>query len=805
MDQYERRKILDEVSNRREIVLSAEEKYPVIMLRGMVVFPNSHVNFDVSRKPSVKALQIAQKSGGKVVLVSQKNPDIEAPNEEDLYRMGTLCTIESISTETENSMRVLVKGEVRKQIDEFVFRKGFVEAYVSDVTETVEDEQLEESCLRIIMRMMMEYVKLMPQMPQEIFLKISDTKNSGDFADNVASNIVARFTDAQELLEELVIDKRLDKLVGILAREIDLLKVENRIMNEVKQQIDNSQREYFLREQLKAIERELGEDDEDYAANPVAEYKEKIAAAKLPEEVEKKALEEVKRMRGMPFGSAEASVIQNYVDWILCLPWNKESQDNINLTKARQILDKDHYGLENVKQRLIEFLAVKAHTGTMKGSIICLVGPPGVGKTSIAKSLAKAMKREFIRISLGGVRDEAEIRGHRRTYIGAMPGKIISSLKNAKTGNPLMLLDEIDKMGNDLRGDPAAALLEVLDSEQNNAFTDHYLDIPFDLSKVMFITTANTLDTIPRPLLDRMEVIEIPGYTDEEKLKIAQKHLVPKQREAHGLKASQLKLESKAIKEIIDHYTRESGVRSLEREIAAICRKAVLKLEENKELETVKVNVSDIKEYLGSRKFLFDALAKEDQVGMATGLAWTSVGGETLSVEVATMPGNGALSLTGQLGDVMKESASAGMTYIRSRSHQLGIDDSFFKNNDVHIHVPEGAIPKDGPSAGITITTAAVSKLTNTPVKRTVAMTGEITLLGRVLPIGGLKEKLLAARRMGIKTVIIPEENKKDIAELPKPVVDDIDIVPVKCMDEVLKIALVPKKHSGNSTHSTNR
>lgn len=804
MDQYERRKILDEVSNRREIVLSAEEKYPVIMLRGMVVFPNSHVNFDVSRKPSVKALQIAQKNGGKVVLVSQKNPDIEAPNEDDLYRMGTLCTIESISTETENSMRVLVKGEVRKRIDEFVFRRGFVEAYVSDVTETVEDEQLEESCLRIIMRMMMEYVKLMPQMPQEIFLKISDTKNSGDFADNVASNIVARFTDAQELLEELVIDKRLDKLVGILAREIDLLKVENRIMNEVKQQIDNSQREYFLREQLKAIERELGEEDDDYTANPVTEYKEKIAAAKLPEEVEKKALEEVKRMRGMPFGSAEASVIQNYVDWILCLPWNKESQDNINLTKARQILDRDHYGLENVKQRLIEFLAVKAHTGTMKGSIICLVGPPGVGKTSIGKSLARAMKREFIRISLGGVRDEAEIRGHRRTYIGAMPGKIISSLKNAKTSNPLMLLDEIDKLGNDLRGDPAAALLEVLDSEQNSAFTDHYLDMPFDLSKVMFITTANTLDTIPRPLLDRMEVIEIPGYTDEEKLKIAQKHLVPKQREAHGLKASQLKLETRAIKEIIDHYTRESGVRNLEREIAAICRKAVLKLEENKELETVKVNASDIKEYLGPRKFLFDALAKEDQVGMATGLAWTSVGGETLSVEVATMPGNGALSLTGQLGDVMKESASAGMTYIRSRSHQLGIDDSFFKNNDVHIHVPEGAIPKDGPSAGITITTAAVSKLTNTPVKRTVAMTGEITLLGRVLPIGGLKEKLLAARRMGIKTVIIPEENKKDIAELPKPVVDDIDIVPVKCMDEVLKIALVPKKNN-SSTHSTNR
>lgn len=408
-------------------------------------------------------------------------------------------------------MRVLVKGEVRKRIDEFVFRRGFVEAYVSDVTETVEDEQLEESCLRIIMRMMMEYVKLMPQMPQEIFLKISDTKNSGDFADNVASNIVARFTDAQELLEELVIDKRLDKLVGILAREIDLLKVENRIMNEVKQQIDNSQREYFLREQLKAIERELGEEDDDYTANPVTEYKEKIAAAKLPEEVEKKALEEVKRMRGMPFGSAEASVIQNYVDWILCLPWNKESQDNINLTKARQILDRDHYGLENVKQRLIEFLAVKAHTGTMKGSIICLVGPPGVGKTSIGKSLARAMKREFIRISLGGVRDEAEIRGHRRTYIGAMPGKIISSLKNAKTSNPLMLLDEIDKLGNDLRGDPAAALLEVLDSEQNSAFTDHYLDMPFDLSKVMFITTANTLDTIPRPLLDRMEVIEIPG------------------------------------------------------------------------------------------------------------------------------------------------------------------------------------------------------------------------------------------------------------------------------------------------------
>lgn len=768
-------------------------KYPVIMLRGLVIFPYSHVKFDVSREKTIKALMAAQKADNKVLVVTQKDPSVADPAFDELYSVGTLCTIENISKENDSMYRVLVSGEKRQKINKFFLCKNYVEAFAEDVNEVTNNPVIEETCLRVIMHMMVEYVKLAPQMPQDMMPIFADTENPSEFADVIASNIIVKYDDGQALLEEFVIDKRLDKLANILAREIELLKVENKIMTEVKQQIDKSQKEYFLREQLKAIERELGDDSEDYddiAVSPATEYKAKIEASDMPPAVRDKALEEAKKLRHMQFGSAEISVIQNYLDWLLCLPWTKESEDNIDLKKARKILDKEHYGLDKVKQRLIEFLAVKAHTGVMKGSIICLVGPPGVGKTSIGKSLAKAMKREFVRLSLGGVRDEAEIRGHRKTYIGAMPGKIISALKNAKTVNPLFLLDEIDKIGNDFRGDPAAALLEVLDSEQNCTYVDHYIEVPYDLSKIMFIMTANTLETIPPALLDRMEIIEIPGYTDEEKLNIAKKHLLPKQRDLHGLTATQCSIGTDVLKYIIDHYTREAGVRGLEREIAALCRKAVVELEENPETEKIRYTTENIAQYLGSPKYFFDEVENENHIGLATGLAWTSVGGETLSIEVAAVPGNGAIVLTGHLGDVMKESATAGITHIRSRAKEFGIEDSFFKSNDIHIHVPEGAIPKDGPSAGITITTAVLSAITHTPVKSTVAMTGEITLLGRVLPIGGLKEKLLAAKRMGIKTVIIPFDNKKDTEEIPESVTETMQIVFAKTIDDVLSVAL---------------
>lgn len=776
-----------------QFIYEGSTKYPVIMLRGLVIFPHSHVKFDVSREKTIKALTVAQKNDNKIIVVAQKDPSSADPSFDELYTVGTLCTIENISKENDSMYRVLVAGEKRQKINKFILADNYVEAYTSDITEITSNPVIEETCLRVIMHMMVEYVKLAPQMPQDMVPIFADTENPSEFADIIASNIIVKYDDGQALLEEFAVDKRLDKLTNILAKEIELLKVENKIMTEVKQQIDRSQKEYFLREQLKAIERELGEDDDDLddsIASPSVEYKAKIEASDMPPYVREKALEEVKRLRHMQFGSAEISVIQSYLDWLLCLPWTNESADNTDLKKARKILDKEHYGLDKVKQRLIEFLAVKAHTGSMKGSIICLVGPPGVGKTSIGKSLAKAMKREFVRLSLGGVRDEAEIRGHRKTYIGAMPGKIISSLKNAKTVNPLFLLDEIDKLGNDFRGDPASALLEVLDAEQNCTYVDHYIEVPYDLSKVMFIMTANTLETIPPALLDRMEVIEIPGYTDEEKLNIAKKHLVPKQRELHGLNASQCVINTDVIKYIIEHYTREAGVRGLEREIATLCRKAVVALEEAPETEKIRYTVDNLAQYLGSPKYFFDEVEGQNHVGLATGLAWTSVGGETLSIEAAAVPGNGAVVLTGHLGDVMKESATAGITHIRSRAREFGIEDSFFKNHDIHLHVPEGAIPKDGPSAGITITTAVLSAITGAPVKSTVAMTGEITLLGRVLPIGGLKEKLLAAKRMGIKTVIVPFDNKKDMEEIPQSVTDTVQIVFAKTINDALNTAL---------------
>lgn len=771
------------------------KKYPVVMLRGLVIFPHTNIKFDVSRSQSLSAILHAKAKNNKLLVVTQIDAAVDAPQFDELYTVGTLCTIESIVNENENIHRITVRGESKQKILRFSTNKGgYTEAVAVKLDDVMLNREQMEAEMRVAMDLSVKYSRMAPHVVDLDYLaRYRETGNVSEFVDTVATNAMLKYPDAQIVLEETVIEKRLHKLSEFLAKEVEILKISNTILSQVKFQMDKSQKDYFLREQLRAIEHELGYDTEDDTEDdaPTLDYKSKIEASDMPEYAKEKALEEAKRLRHIQFGAAEASVIETYLDWLLSLPWKNESKDNTDLIKAEAVLEEEHYGLEQVKQRLIEFLAVKAHTGAMKGSIICLVGPPGVGKTSIGKSLAKAMQREFVRLSLGGVHDEAEIRGHRKTYIGAMPGKIISSLKNAKTVNPLFLLDEIDKLGNDFKGDPASALLEVLDAEQNSTYVDHYIDIPYDLSKITFIMTANTLDTIPPALLDRMEIIEVPGYTKEEKLNIAKKHLLPKQREAHGIKEEQCIVNTDVLEYIINHYTREAGVRTLEREIAALCRKAVVELSKNGDIETVEFTVENISEYLGAPKYLYDENVNEDTVGLATGLAWTAVGGETLSIEVASMPGNGATVLTGHLGDVMKESATAGITYVRSKAKELGIEDSFFKTNDIHIHVPEGAIPKDGPSAGITITTAVISKLTNIPVKGTVAMTGEITLLGRVLPIGGLKEKLLAAKRLGIKTVIVPNENKKDVLEIPKSVIDCMEIVYAKTMDDVLKTALV--------------
>jgi ATP-dependent Lon protease len=613
-------------------------------------------------------------------------------------------------------------------------------------------------------------------------------EDPGQLADIIAANILVKMEDKQNILEAFDVQERLEKLYDILVREIQILEIERRINQRVKKQVDKLQREYYLREQLKAIQKELGE--RDGISDEIEEYQKLIEQANLPKEAYEKALKELDRLSKMPPGSAEVGVIRTYLDWIVELPWNVETEDNLDLKNAARILDEDHYGLTKVKERVLEYLAVHQLTRHMKGPILCFVGPPGVGKTSIARSIARALNRKFVRMSLGGVRDEAEIRGHRRTYVGAIPGRIISYMKQAGSKNPVFLFDEIDKMSSDFRGDPASALLEVLDAEQNYAFRDHYLELPFDLSKVMFLTTANTLDTIPRPLLDRMEVIQIPGYTEEEKLHIASRYLIPKQEKQHGLKEGSINIPERVIRDIINHYTREAGVRNLERHIASICRKAARRILETKQ-ERVRITSGNLKKYLGIPIFSYKKADQQPQVGIATGLAWTAVGGDTLAIEVATMPGTGKLVLTGQLGDVMKESAHAGFSYIRSKARDFGIDPNFYNNMDIHVHVPEGAIPKDGPSAGITMTTAIISALTGIPARSDVAMTGEITLRGRILPIGGLKEKVLAAHRAGISKVIIPSENEKDLVDIPDNIKRKVKIVLVDHMEQLLEHALV--------------
>lgn len=769
---------------------------PLLPLRGLTVFPGMVLHFDVGRMKSIKALEEAMVCNQQIFLVTQKDAKTDSPGEEDVYNVGTVSKVKQLLKLPGDTIRVLVEGISRAEISEFVQDEPF---FIAEVMEKiyVEDGSYRmevEALMRRVLATFEEYVKLSNKVSPETMLAIMSLDDPGKLADNIASNISLKGEQKQEILDEFHPRKRLENMLEILMKEIEILEIEKNINSRVRKQIDKMQKEYYLREQMKAIQTELG--DKDGVTGEIEEYKQRMEKMTLPEEVEKKLLKEMDRLAKMPQGSAEGSVIRTYMDWVLDLPWDNTTEEIIDLKRAQDILDEDHYGMEKVKERIIEYLAVRKLKNELKGPILCLFGPPGVGKTSIAKSIARALNRNYVRMSLGGVKDEAEIRGHRRTYVGAMPGRIVAAMKQAGSKNPLILLDEIDKMSHDFRGDPASAMLEVLDGEQNNSFRDHYLELPFDLSDVLFLTTANNLDTIPRPLLDRMEIISLSSYTEEEKVNICQKYLIPKQLDKHGLSVKQVVITEGAVRQTINCYTRESGVRSLEREIANMCRKVAKKLiSENK--KSVKITEKNVVQFLGIPKFRYDKANEQDEVGIATGLAWTPVGGDVLYIEVTLMSGSGKLELTGHLGDVMKESAKAGMSYIRSKVEELGIDKDFHNKLDIHIHVPEGAIPKDGPSAGITIATAIISALTGIPVRRDVAMTGEITLRGRVLPIGGLKEKVLAAHRAGIKTVIIPIENKKDVEEIPDTVRAHMKFVYASSMDTVVKTALskhIPKK-----------
>jgi len=766
---------------------------PMLPLRGLTVFPHMILTFDVGREKSINALDEAMVNNQLIFLTTQKDAKNDSPDVDDIYNVGTISRVKQLLRLPGNTIRVLVEGLNRAEIMKYVKTEPFFTVEVAEriLPENREKSIIDEALKRKVTSTFEDYAKLSGKITPETVSSVSAIDDIGQLSDVIASHMHLRIEQKQAILNEFDPEKRMEKLLELLMSEIEILEVEKDISIRVRKQIDKMQREYYLREQIKAIQSELG--DKDGVAGEVDEYRKKLETMKLPEEVEIKVLKELDRLQKMQSGSAEGSVIRTYLDWIFDLPWGKKTEVMIDLKKAEAILEEDHYGLEKVKERILEYLAVLKLTNNLKGPILCLVGPPGVGKTSIAKSIARALNRNYVRMSLGGVRDEAEIRGHRRTYVGAMPGRIISALRQAGSFNPLILLDEIDKMSSDFRGDPASAMLEVLDGEQNFAFRDHYLELPVDLSDVLFLTTANSLDTIPRPLLDRMEVITISGYTEEEKVQIAQRYLVDKQMKAHGLYKKNLKITESAIRCVINYYTREAGVRNLEREIANICRKAA-KLLVSGSRKSVTVTPSNIEKYLGTRRYRFDKANEKDEVGVATGLAWTPVGGDTLAIEVTIMDGSGKLELTGQLGDVMKESAMAAVSFIRSKAELLGIDREFHKKYDIHIHVPEGATPKDGPSAGITLATAMVSALTGRAVKRNVAMTGEITLRGRVLPIGGVKEKVLAAHRAGIDTVVLPAENRKDIDEIPENVRSGLKFVFVEEMDTVLNTALTPEK-----------
>ena len=772
------------------------KRLPLLPLRGLSIFPYMVLHFDVGREKSVRALEEAMINDQMIFLVTQKDAHTDLPAREDFYEVGTISKVKQLLKLPGDTIRVLVEGISRAEIKEILSDEAF---FLVDVEEHVESQSADDLEIEALKRSLLssfdDYVKSNPKIAPESLVTVSDIDDAARFADVIASNLTIKIEEKQEILALFDVKKRLERLIEIISRELDILEIERKISSRVRKQIDKSQKEYYLREQLKAIQRELG--DKEGHGEDIDQYRDKLDKLDVPNEVVEKVEKELDRLSKLSPGSPEVGVIKTYLDWIFDLPWNEVTEDNLDIKHARKILDEDHYGLKKVKERVLEYLAIRQLSQNMKGPILCLVGPPGVGKTSIAKSIARAMGRKFVRMSLGGVRDEAEIRGHRRTYIGAIPGRIIYSMKQSGSNNPLFLFDEIDKMAHDFRGDPASALLEVLDAEQNKDFRDHYLELPFDLSKVMFVTTANSMDTIPGPLLDRMEVIRISGYTEEEKLNIATKYLLPKQIKEHSLKQENIAMSEATLRAIINGYTRESGVRSLEREIGTVVRKSATQIvEDNK--KSVKITPANLKKYLGIVKFRYDKANLRNEIGVVTGLAWTSVGGDTLFIEVSTMPGTGKLELTGHLGDVMKESARAGLSYIRSKCEELGVNPEFTKNLDIHIHVPEGATPKDGPSAGITMTTALISALTKVPVYKEVAMTGEITLRGRVLPIGGLKEKVLAANRAGIKKVIVPIDNEKDLEEIPDNVKRQIEFVLASTMDEVLEHALVRGEANDN-------
>lgn len=762
---------------------------PVLPLRDVVVYPHMVIPLFVGRGKSIKALEAAMIDNKQIFLVAQKKSANDDPTPDDIYQVGTLSSVLQLLKLPDGTVKVLVEGEQRARAKEYNQEKGYLEAALEPIEEV--SSVLQEQEIGILMRSLMsqfeQYIKLNKKIPPEVLSPLASIEEPGRLADTIAAHLTLKVDDKQELLETMDVGTRLERLMAAIENEIDLLHVEKRVRGRVKRQMEKSQREYYLNEQIKAIQKELGEMGEE--GNEIEQLENSINKAGMPKEAKEKSLAELHKLKMMSPMSAEATVIRNYLDWMLMVPWKKKNKIQFDLLKAEKLLDKEHHGLEQVKERIIEYLAVQQRVKRLKGPILCLVGPPGVGKTSLGQSIANATGRTFIRIALGGVRDEAEIRGHRRTYIGSMPGKIIQKLCKAGVKNPLIMLDEVDKMAMDFRGDPASALLEVLDPEQNHTFSDHYLEVDYDLSDVMFIATANSLE-IPAPLLDRMEVIRLAGYTEDEKVSIAIQYLVPKQIVLNGLNNNEIHFSEGALREIIRHYTREAGVRNLERDIASVCRKVVKEILSNKKLKKLTITVSNIEKYLGVKKFRYGLAETFDQVGQVTGLAWTSVGGELLTLEASMMPGKGKVTHTGQLGEVMQESIHAAMTVVRSRAKRLGLAEDFYDKNDFHVHVPEGATPKDGPSAGIGMCTVLVSVVTQIPVKADVAMTGEITLRGQVLPIGGLKEKLLAAHRGGIKHVLIPEENVKDLEEIPDNVLRKLTIHPVKTIDQVLELAL---------------
>lgn len=762
---------------------------PLLALRELVVFPQQVVPLFVGREKSVRAIEESQKENKFIMLAAQKDARTSNPGQNDIYQIGTLGEVVQLIRLADGPIKVLVEGKARAKIKRFAREDEFMMVDVEELTPSAEVSTELKALMRQVTMTFENYVKLGKKVNPEMIMQVNAIEDPSRLADAIVIQLNIKLEDKQEILETIPPQERLEKIMAHMKSEIEILQVEKRIRNRVKKQMEKTQKEYYLNEQMRAIQKELGEKDD--FRNEIQELDDKLKSKDMPDEARDKTDKEIRKLKMMSPMSAEATVVRNYVDWMLALPWNEVSKDEIDIEKARKILEEDHYGLEKVKERILEYLAVQKLVGKLKGPILCLVGPPGVGKTSLGKSIAKATERKFVRVALGGVRDEAEIRGHRRTYIGALPGKIIQSLKKAGSSNPVFLLDEVDKMSTDFRGDPSSALLEVLDPEQNDTFNDHYLDCDYDLSKVMFITTANTLHTIPQPLMDRMEIIRISGYTELEKIAIAKKYLAPKQLKENGIDDSNLVIEDDAMTEVVRRYTRESGVRNLERNIAELCRKAAVEVVDKGKAHKAVINASNLARYLGQPKFRFGTQEQQNQIGTTTGLAWTEKGGELLVIETTILPGKGRLQITGKLGDVMQESAKAALSYVRSRAEMLGLPRYFFDKIDIHVHVPEGAIPKDGPSAGITMATSFVSALTGIPVDRQIAMTGEITLRGNVLPIGGLKEKALAAHRGGIKRIVMPKENENDIEEIPVTVRDGLEMIPVAHVDQVLFEALI--------------